>query len=220
MNYLKEAYPEPTFEKKNSVTIMKQHNILLFGGADLFSEEEVSTTINEIESALNTFISDNEYNVKVESFYTPLDGKTIQKAYNKYKNIGLTSEFIVYGYSLGGHAANQLCKLLSQSKIRTFFSIDAATGIIGDIAFARDKLHIPENVEVNINFYQTEKSKVRSRGYPAIAINPSKTEVVNINYDHFKSENGMGAHGVMDEDTKEQVLKKIKFDLDKYYLEF
>lgn len=201
----------------------KPYLILLFGGANLFSTGKVSDTIETLKTELTEYINDNDFDVIVESFNTELNPNAIINSIKFISNNYQNHKIIIYGYSLGGYMAVQVCKLIKTKNIiiETLFTIDAATGIAGDINSVNDILKIPDNVLVNINYYQTEKNVLDSRGYPhKKEKGNTKTSIININYDRYKSKKKFGAHGSMDEDTKDKVLNKIIHDLDKYYLKF
>ncbi|MCG8474747.1 MAG: RHS repeat-associated core domain-containing protein, partial [Cytophagales bacterium] len=116
---------------------------------------------------------------------------------------------IVYGYSRGGDAAVDLTDELDDQnrEVDLLFTVDAAYGPLSVVPMVSpiDRT-IPENVEVNINYYQTEPSRIRSRGD---ANTPSErgTDVYNIEVEDT-------SHGAIDEDVQQRVIGHAESFLD------
>lgn len=120
---------------------------------------------------------------------------------------------IIYGYSWGGLLAYHLTKRLKENSItiKLLITIDAAAGPQS----SEISRIISDNVEENLNIYQTEPSIIRSRGYPNTAENSQKTLIDNSDY----SNNFLGTpgesdfvkttHSTIDEMTLPRVIKKI-----------
>lgn len=182
--------------------------VLLFGGADFYSDGEKSSTLLGIESSIKAFSKANGINADVHSYSTGLGGTEFITAFNYVKENYVQGETVViYGYSLGGVAATQLTKLLNAEGISVdlLITVDAASSLYSQ------PLNIPENVDENVNIYQTDRSKIGSRGYPSEPIKGNEnTQITNYNYDEDKSVQGTDAHGAIDEDTKGFVEDLIK----------
>ena len=88
--------------------------------------------------------------------------------------------------------------------------------VVVDGAFSvySQPLPISSNVEVGINFYQTERSDLLSRGYPAER-EEGNTETLLFNKDETNktSKTGGEAHGSMDEDTQSRAERVIKLEM-------
>ena len=94
-------------------------------------------------------------------------------------------DIIIYGYSYGGDAAVELASSLNEDGIgvNLLITVDAADGPL--MGTTTDRI-VPENVEVNVNEFQTANSVIGSRGDKNKAANPSKTfGVFNINVGNF-----------------------------------
>ena len=185
--------------------------VLLFGGADLFSDGQVSSTVVELQNSIQTFSDANNIGADIHSFNTTPGGGVILEAFNYVKDNYVEGEpIILYGYSLGGVAATQVTKLLKAEGIAVnlLLTVDAASGP------ASQPLNIPDNVDENFNIYQTDRSKIGSRGYPSEPIEGNEnTQIINYNYDNEKSKQGLDAHGAIDEDTKDFAGDLIKEEL-------
>ncbi|MFA5417570.1 MAG: RHS repeat-associated core domain-containing protein [Bacteroidales bacterium] len=180
--------------------------VLLFGGNDMFSNGEVSTTLLSIQDDIETYSAANDLNIKVTTYNTNLSGDVITSAFDYVKANYKEGETIaIYGYSLGGLAATQVSKLLKAEgiKVNLLLTVEPA------LCPASAPLSIPDNVDENFNIYQTERSTVLSRGYPTEAAEGNdKTQSINYNYNNDKTQTGSVAHGAMDEDT-EQLSKDL-----------
>ncbi|NQY08664.1 MAG: hypothetical protein HRT71_04015, partial [Flavobacteriales bacterium] len=182
--------------------------VLLFGGNDMFSNGEPSSTLVEIQNDIQAYSDANKLGIEIHTYNTNLSGGVITSAFEQVKSNYKEGETIViYGYSLGGVAANQVSKLLKAEGIdvKLLLTIDPALGI------GSSSLEIPDNVEENVNVYQTDRSKIGSRGYPSEPQEGNdNTQILNYNFDEEKSQQGTGAHGEIDGDTKDLSKKLIK----------
>ncbi len=182
--------------------------VLLFGGNDMFSNGEVSSTVINIKNDIETYSDANNLGIQVTTYNTNLSGDVITSAFDYVKENYKEGETIaIYGYSLGGVAANQVSKLLKKEgiKVKLLLTVDPA------LEPASKPLEIPDNVDENFNIYQTERSKVGSRGYPTEAAEGNdNTQIINYNYDSEKSKQGLDAHGGVDEDTQDFSKELLK----------
>jgi len=180
--------------------------IVIVGGNDFGSNGGLSATTVALTDALSSFFKDHKAKINIKAFSADLEASTMTPIVDYVKNNHNTSTpLFFYGYSLGGHTANQAIKMLNTDNIRVnlFYAVDAALGL------ASKGMEVSSNVERLINVYQTDRSTfpVLSRGYPASrAPGNNSTIITNINYDEYKSIKGSGAHAAMDEDTYQSVL--------------
>ncbi len=106
--------------------------VALVGGADLSSKGGIPDVTKNIESDLNSFYRENNLNVKVKSFSSDPAASTMDDVYNFLKkNSKKLRPVFVYGYSLGGHTANQAIKRLNTDNINVnlFYAVDAALSV-------------------------------------------------------------------------------------------
>jgi RHS repeat-associated protein len=181
--------------------------IVIVGGNDFGSDGKgLSATTTALTSALSSFFKDHKSKINIKAFSADLSASTMTPIVDYVKNNHNTSTpLFFYGYSLGGHTANQAIKMLNTDniKVNLFYAVDAALG-----AGSRG-MEVSSNVERLINVYQTDRSTfpALSRGYPASrAPGNNSTIITNVNYDAYKSGKGSAAHGAMDEDTYQSVL--------------
>ncbi len=195
--------------------------VVAFSGADLFSDGDVATAgdiarqvvENSPGTSAKAFVS-TFWNVR-SGGYTPYGGspviitketnfdKITQDAYDYImKNKTDDGEIVIYGYSHGGVLANHLAKRLKKTGIAVnlLVTVDAARGFESDEV---DR-EVSDNVEKNVNYYQTTPSTIGSRGDANTAENIAKTKVENINLT-AKDVN----HGNIDEKTTEQAVNVI-----------
>jgi RHS repeat-associated protein len=116
-------------------------------------------------------------------------------------------KIIMYGYSWGGETVVELSKDLKKLgyNVDLLITIDAAKGPVSD--FATERI-IPDNVVENINFYQTTKSNIGSRGDENKAKDETKTNIQNIKVNEYFGENI--DHGNIDEATESHSLNHIR----------
>ena len=211
----KYAYNSPYAFSENrlidAIELEGLEKVLIFGGADLFSDGQVTSTMVELQTAVQTYSDANNLGATVTTYNTTVSGAVISQAYNDIKsNYKKGEKIILYGYSMGGVAANQVAKLLKADGIMVdiLVTVDAAWGPLSK------PLHITENVEINFNIYQTETSSIYSRGYESESVEGNDNSlIVNYNYDEAKSKSGNDAHGAMDEDTKTMATDIINNEL-------
>lgn len=104
----------------------------------------------------------------VQSHYTPGQDKVI-----------------IYGYSRGGDCAVELAAALDALDIpvELLITVDAAFGAAGPAVVDRE---VPDNVRRNINQYQTNHSRIGSRGDSNTATDADATTVENYNLSHVE----------------------------------
>lgn len=87
---------------------------------------------------------------------------------------------VIYGYSRGGDCAVELAAALDELEpsipVQLLITVDAAFGALGPAIVDRE---IPDNVVRNINEYQTNHSRIGSRGDANTAIDGDATAVEN-----------------------------------------
>ena len=116
-------------------------------------------------------------------------------------------KIIMYGYSWGGETVVELSKDLKKLgyNVDLLITVDAAKGPVSD--FVTERV-IPDNVVENINFYQTTKSNIGSRGDENKAKDDTKTNIQNIKVDEYFGEDI--DHGNIDEATESHSLNHIR----------
>lgn len=133
-------------------------------------------------------------------------------------NLSEGEKLIIYGYSNGGDHAVELAEQLAEQGIEVdvLITVDAADSKLGGSTVNNT---VPDNVGLNVNYYQTNPSGDSSgkdggslnlpgsRGNLNKEANPQKTTVININVPNT-------THGDIDEDVKENV-KRIVIEKDK-----
>ena len=197
--------------EKGTITIDNgkdaEGTIVIVGGNDFGSDGKgLSATTTALTGALSSFFKDHKSKINIKAFSADLTASTMTPIVDYVKNNHNTSTpLFFYGYSLGGHTANQAIKMLNTDniKVNLFYAVDAALGV------GSRGMEVSSNVERLINVYQTDRSTapILSRGYPASrAPGNISTIIINVNYDEYKSVKGRGAHGAMDEDTYQSVL--------------
>jgi len=184
--------------------------VVVFGGADLMNTGLSKTTI-QTAADIQKYSDDNKLGYDVKSFnvapWNPSQGTAFNWIKDNYKK---GESIIIYGYSMGGVAANQLAKMLKTEGITVnlLVPVDAAFGLLGQ------PLNISDNVETVFNIYQTEASSIFSRGYPAAPITGNdKTTILNDNMTGKTTGVGKDAHDTMDEDTKTKATNIIKAEI-------
>jgi RHS repeat-associated protein len=184
--------------------------VVVFGGADLMNTGLSKTTI-QTAADIQKFSDDNKLGYDVKTFnvapWNPSQGTAFTWIKDNYKK---GESIIIYGYSMGGVAANQLAKMLKTEGITVnlLVPVDAAFGPMGQ------PLNISDNVETVFNIYQTEASPIFSHGYPAAPIaGNDKTTILNDNMTGKTTGVGKDAHGTMDEDTKTKATNIIKAEM-------
>jgi len=209
--------PESILTKKTDI-------VVLYGGADLASDGDVGSA----GSIVREVTSQHDSNLDIKAFVSDFWGVGIidpndvtrlsvatEECYRFIKT-KLNKELesvIIYGYSWGGVLAQHLTKRLKEDHItvKLLITIDAAAGYKSDIV----SRVIGNNVEENLNIYQTEPSSILSRGYPNTAENSEKTLVDNFDYSNtYAGTPGEPdfvetTHSSIDEISLPRVTKKI-----------
>ena len=184
--------------------------VAVFGGADLQNTGLAETTIQTADD-IQKFSDNNKLGYEVKTFnvapWDPSQGTAFNWIKENYKE---GESIIIYGYSMGGVAANQLAKMLKTEGIQVnlLVAVDAAWGPFGK------PLNVSDNVETMVNYYQTNSSSIFSHGYPAKPVEGNEKTIV-LNYDLTGKTSGQGskAHGTMDEDTKTKATNFIKTEM-------
>ena len=189
-----------------SIDLEGLEKAVLFGGADLNSGG-LSETMKSMQKNLQEYSDSKKLGYTIQAFNTkPEAGGPVMQVYNFIKDGYTKGEpIIIYGYSMGGVAAAQLSKLLKSDGIdvNLMVTIDPAFGYLAPV-FGNNEIKIPDNVNTEVNIYQTEKSSLGSKGSVAVPQKGNdKTNILNIDYDAMKSGKGGDAHANMDEDTKD-----------------
>lgn len=184
--------------------------VVVFGGADLMNTGLSKTTIQTADD-IKKYSDDNKLGYEVKTFnvapWNPSHGTAFDWIKNNHKK---GESIIIYGYSMGGVAANQLAKMLKTEGITVnlLVPVDAAWGLLGE------SLQVSDNVETVFNFYQTNPSSIRSRGYEAKPQKGNnKSIILNDNWTGKTSKSGSDAHGAMDEDTQIDATNIIKAEM-------
>ncbi|HMO63582.1 MAG TPA: RHS repeat-associated core domain-containing protein [Ferruginibacter sp.] len=203
--------------------------IVIFAGADISSNGGLGETgkivkgiqdghTNARGGSVKNFVS--KY-LKVRALPTPvgtvgaledvsLDEAT-EDAYNFIKNNRTEDgQVSIYGYSYGGVLANHLSKRLKKDGIKVNFlvTIDAAKGPNSDNVDRK----IDDNVEENLNIYQTKKSSVGSRGGKNTRNDGSEKGIQNEISVSYTDENGKKqttVHSNIDDATLQRVINEI-----------
>src|SRR5690606_7258628 len=116
----------------------------------------------------------------------------------------------IYGYSYGGVLANHLSKRLKKDGIKVNFliTIDAAKGPNSDEVDRK----VEDNVEENLNIYQTKKSSVGSRGGKNTRNDGSEKGIKNEISVSYTDENGKKhttVHSNIDDATLNKVINEV-----------
>ncbi|OGU56795.1 MAG: hypothetical protein A2X64_07450 [Ignavibacteria bacterium GWF2_33_9] len=193
------------YSANNPVSLLDRNGkdiVVAFSGAN-FSESKDNATAGKIVNNINSFADKNNV--------SDLDAKAFPtQAYPSYfylkeaisfvkQNWSEGENIIIYGYSAGGVAAMNLCKELEKDnlKVNLLITVDAAFSIFSPI-ISRE---VSENVELNLNFYQTTLSKILSRG-DANYTKGKQTFIKNIKKG--------SSHSDIDESTQNQVESEIE----------
>ena len=203
--------------------------VVIFAGADISSNGGLGETgkiVQGIEightkargGSVNNFVSKL---MKVRAVPTPvgtvyalddvsLDDATAE-AYNYIKNNRTEDgQVLIYGYSYGGVLANHLSKRLKKDGIKVNFlvTIDAAKGPNSDDVDRK----VDDNVDENLNIYQTKKSSVGSRGGKNTRKDGSEKGIRNEISVSYTDENGKKqttVHSNIDDATLQRVINEI-----------
>lgn len=149
-----------------------------------------------------------------DQIYDPVFLEMNRKKYDRDKGL-----CVVYGYSLGGQYALGFVKYLKEKKINVdvLYTIDGAKGpgsgakdlgIYSPDNF-KIKTIVPSNVKLNINIYQTKKSKIGSRGFPNTS-ESNNTIIKNVDVSSYSNIKGVPiSHDNIDEYTGLFVVQSI-----------
>jgi len=191
--------------------------IVLFGGADLTGNGDYGTAAQNIEDNIKNKIKGGTIILVNSNYNQPIKviTETAQEVMQSY-TVG--TPIVIYGYSKGGEYAIMLADQLRIKKIpvELLITVDAADGI-----FSNDKPKvIPENVKKNINFYQSNRSLIGSKGSANIKKPSANTEIKNIDKTDTKYKDLEGKyidikHSNIDEATQNEVEKLIINEVNK-----
>jgi RHS repeat-associated protein len=191
--------------------------IVLFGGADLTGNGDYGTAAQNIEDNIKNKIKGGTIILVNSNYNQPIKviTETAQEVMQSY-TVG--TPIVIYGYSKGGEYAIMLADQLRIKKISVelLITVDAADGI-----FSSDKPKvIPENVKKNINFYQSNRSLIGSKGSANIKKPSANTEIKNIDKTDTKYKDLEGKyidikHSNIDEATQNEVEKLIINEVNK-----
>lgn len=205
----------------HAVELEGLEEVIIIGGANLSSSESNSGEKDERGGAS---IETNFIANQVEDFgkkeglsglnvtvFTPepADMSSSFFAIMNYleENLDKGEELIIYGYSLGGVEALAISKLLKEKgfNVDLLITVDAAYSWASSVI---DRT-VPENVEENINYYQTKGSGIGSHGGPNKREGKTLSDLDGVY--NIKKENT--SHGDIDNLVKDDVVKDIKKEL-------
>ncbi len=195
----------------------------LFGEGEDIDPSEAGGTgrrFQDLESLVNSSTSKDFEGKVIAPGLTTTSGVENGKDFIA-KNYEPGDQIIIYGYSWGGDLAVDLATKLGEENIpiNLLVTVDAADGVFQNMTV---NMEIPDNVNVNLNIYQTDPSgsisgnpgetsnSPNSRGEPNIAINSSDvinhniTNVGVINHDNIQD------HPKTTDLFKEQISKHIE----------
>jgi len=202
--------------------------VVVFAGADLSSTRGLGETSKIVSGVRDGYIARNGGVVKNfhSSFFVfkgfptesgrrapeadPYDVAT-QEAYDYIKsNRTEDGQVMIYGYSFGGVLANHLAKRLKKDGINVNYlvTIDAAKGPNSDDV---DRT-VSDNVEDNLNIYQTKKSAIGSRGGKNTREDGSEKGIKNEIMVSYIDENGKKqsvVHSNIDDATLQRVINEL-----------
>lgn len=119
----------------------------------------LSKSMVNLVNDLKTYSKANNLGYDMQSYtHHPMDPGHF-KTYNYIMENSKNGEpIILYGYSLGGLAVNQLAKMLSAQGIRvhTMIMVDPAISRL-DQAFGFSNPEVSSNVDFVMNYYQTSR---------------------------------------------------------------
>ena len=203
--------------------------IVLFAGADIYSNGGKGSTDDIVQGVKNGYVAQNGGSIKnfsstlaktkyvrthrggVTSIEAMSYDEATQSAYEYIKeNRTEDGQVIIYGYSYGGVLANHLAKRLKKDGITVNFlvTIDAANGPGSDNV---DRT-IDDNVEDNLNVYQTKKSSIGSRGGKNTRNDGSENGIRNEISVSYTDENGKKettTHSNIDEATLQRIITEL-----------
>ncbi|RAI77468.1 hypothetical protein HMF3257_30775 [Spirosoma telluris] len=197
--------------------------VVLFAGANLNPSSNPYGITNRLLRRLNdSYFREHEGSVDkfISNYAVPTSSKDgnpyldfnptslTQEAYEYVKNhLQADGRLVVFGYSWGGVLANYLTKRLKEDgiKVDKLIIVDAANGLFSK------PLEISENNKDVDNFYQTNRSIIGSRGYPAEKQSKS-TQLKNNRVDFVKDGSGKlvkASHTNIDDANLNKFVKLI-----------
>ncbi|NEN88687.1 MAG: toxin [Okeania sp. SIO3H1] len=119
-------------------------------------------------------------------------------------NLGEGERLIIYGYSRGGDTAVDLATELEKREIQVdlLFTVDAAYGPLSTTPISPVDRTIPGNVDVNINYYQTNRDFILSRG----DLNKPESDHTRVYNQEIKDAD----HHKIDDAVQEDVISQAK----------
>lgn len=207
----------------NEKTGLSKYRILLFGGVDVYndgsygSNKTLGTYLEKIALSEKYKIPLQKGDIKIVNsplLGNEIDGKDIYKdILNLVKKNFDTKNgiLILYGYSWGGQLLMEFLKFFKESNINInlLLTVDSAKGYV---SFSVNN-DVTSNVKYNLNFYQTKKSLIGSKGGPNEGAN-----VKNVNLTGEKTSKGEDVtHGNIDEYTLLYCAQVIAYALKEIY---
>jgi RHS repeat-associated protein len=213
--------------------------VVIFAGADLYSNGGVGSTGaivqrvqqghtnargGSVQNFSSTYMKPRYVSTPVgrTAVLEPVDlDEATQAAYDYIKkNRTDDGQITIYGYSWGGVLANHLAKRLEKDKIKVNFlvTIDAADGPCSqkghplcDDNNVVDR-EIGDNVDENLNIYQTKPSAIASRGDKNTRKDGSEKGIrneISVSYTDEKGKKQTTTHSNIDEATLQRVISEI-----------
>ncbi len=203
--------------------------VVVFAGADISSNGGLGETGTIVKGMQDGYLTQN--GGKIKNFSSSLvKSKTIptpegpietptamnydeatQSAYDFIKNNRTEDgQVMIYGYSFGGVLASHLSKRLEKDGIKVNFlvTVDAAKGPATDNVDRK----VSNNVEENLNLYQTKKSSIGSRGGKNTREDGSEKGIRNeilVSYTDEKGKKQSVVHSNIDNATLQRVIDEL-----------
>jgi RHS repeat-associated protein len=188
--------------------------IVAFGGIDYNHSGDAGSALDLVNN-LKVWAEAN----KIEDFDAePFASDWFDNAHDKAlkfieDNYSEGEKIIIYGYSWGGDNAVELTETLKEKgyDVDLLIVVDGAKGpLSGDLGDWVDR-EIPDNTKEVTNYYQTNPSRIRSRGNEAKAKDSKKTNVMNV-----KVTTEDITHSNIDEEVaplvEEEIKRKVKIN--------
>ena len=157
---------------------------ILVGGSDLFSGlKGISPGTRLIRRAIKPWYND----VLAVNFNYFLDfGRTLKQVKKYVQTVGKIKQLVLYGYSKGGDVVLQLARSVEKEMIVDLLvTVDVANGPWSD----KINRTIPENVERNINIFQSRPNILRSCGAPTHGSGHTTIKNIDLTDKILKEEN-------------------------------
>jgi RHS repeat-associated protein len=153
------------------------------GGGKPIPEENAGNA-GKLAQSLQDFANQNSIELNTLIIEPSYESKTSVATAKEFieKNLSKGERLLIYGYSRGGDTAVDLAQALKESNIKVdiLFTVDIAYGLLDIIPFYSPvDRNIPNNVDVNVNYFQTTRSKMLSRGDYNIPSDKLNTLVFN-----------------------------------------